>query len=64
LDEDSLQDLRLKLSSDVQQIIEQYSSYVSYIRECLQENGVSAKDLSSYLMTMSAFSRSEQKPKK
>jgi hypothetical protein len=62
LDPDSLQDLRLTLSSDVQQIIKQYSSYVSYIRECLQENGVSAKDLSSYLMTMSAFSRSEQKP--
>jgi hypothetical protein len=62
LDSDTFQDLKQKLSGDVQEIIEQYTSYVSYIRESLQENGVSAKDLCSYLMTMSAFSHSDQKP--
>jgi hypothetical protein len=62
-DEDSYRDLTLKLHSDLATIMEKYSFYVSYIRGYLQEKGVRAEELCSHLMTISAFSCSDQKPK-
>ena len=38
-----------------------YSDYINSIRESLQEQGVGAKDLTFYLLTLSAFNHSEQK---
>lgn len=61
LDSDTLEDLKLQLQSDQDTIIQQYSLYVSCIRESLEAKGVSAKDLCSDLMTMSAFNHAEQK---
>ena len=60
LDSDTLEDLKLQLRSDLQNIIQQYSLYVSCIRKTLQEKGLKAKDLCSDLMTMSAFSHSKK----
>jgi hypothetical protein len=61
LDEDTLEDLKIQLQSNLTEIHERYTLYVSCIRESLQEKGVRAKDLCSDLMTMPAFSHPEQK---
>lgn len=61
LDPDTLEDLRLQLDNELGTIIKQYSSYVNCIRRALQEKGVTARDLCSDLMSLSAFNHTALK---
>lgn len=60
MDPATLEDLKLQLNSNLTNITQRYSSYVGCIQESLQEKGVTAKDLSSDLLTMHAFSHTHQ----
>ena len=62
LDPDMLDDLRRQLKREFVRITNQYSFYVSCIRETLQEKGVSPKDLGSDLITKPAFNNTKGKP--
>lgn len=61
LDSDTLSDLHRQLDSGLDRIIKRYSCYVSCVRESLRTNGISANVLCSDLLTVSAFSNTEQK---
>lgn len=50
----------MKLEEEEDNITEQYTEYVSLIRESLQKKGVTVRDLVFNLMSLPAFNRSEQ----
>lgn len=60
LDSDTRDDLKEKLDTELDNIIQLYSDYVCYIREAVKRKGVCANDLSSDLLTESAFNHTKQ----
>ena len=60
LDSDTLDDLKEQLDAELDRIILLYSSYVSCIRESVKAKGVCASDLSSDLLTISAFNHTKK----
>ena len=60
LDPDVLKDLKYQLQLNLNEIIQRYNSYVQYIRESIIKQGVTARNMCTFLMGLSAFSHSEQ----
>ena len=60
LDDDTLRDLHLRLDKELDDITKQYSKYVRHIRETLKDKGVTVDDLSSNLLTVTAFAHETQ----
>ena len=60
LDDDTLRDLHLRLDKELDDITKQYSKYVRHIRETLNAKGVTVDDLSSNLLTVTAFAHEKQ----
>ena len=60
MDDDTLRDLELQLDKELCDITHQYSAYVRHIRETLNTKGVTVDDLSSNLLTVTAFAHEKQ----
>ena len=61
LDPHTRRDLQMKLEEELESITTLYSRYVRHIRKSLEAKGISASDLSSDLLTVTAFDHVEQK---
>ena len=51
-------DVRMHLEINLDEIITKYASYVACLRSIIEEKGVSPEELCSYLLSLSAFSKS------
>ena len=60
LDPDVLKDLKYQLEINLNEIIQRYNSYVQCIRKSIIKQGVTAGNMRTFLMGLSAFSHSEQ----
>ncbi len=58
MDPDIVEYLELILEKNIRRIIAKYAAYVDTIRGIVKEKGVTPEDLKSYLMSLSAFSKS------
>ena len=56
-------DLEFILEKNLKQIIAKYASYVDHLRAAIKEKGVSPEDLQTYLLSLSATSKSSKGPK-
>ena len=56
-------DLKHQLKINLQEIMKHYASYVRCVRMSLVKIGVSARDLTDFLLTLSAFEHKEGDPK-
>ena len=60
LDPDVLKDLKYQLEINLTEIIQRYNSYVQCIQKSIIKQGVTAGNMRTFLMGLSAFSHSEQ----